>query len=341
MMPLLSLLNGLPRVVSLMTAVQKARQGDRAAIAYLKDRGIVDAADLLVPGMGTSLQDAVESVRQTIDGSRFGGSSAGDGDPWITFVSGLLHLRSAGHVIVGPTGSAKTSLATRLAWRLAQELPGYEALACNFYLHDRPSFMRPISMEVLVGWMELLKKHLRSLEEQANGGRVTIAPLPPTRKIIVIDEMMLAMSSDYHDPDRVASLQALASCRHLDWHVLYLGQWLGQVPLPLLGQCLVWIKEPAGREAEIDRPSDPLVSSLWARASHDFGLLSSQRWYHAPYLDRRSWAHLSCPRLEALGPWTGMVPFSLYKEEITWQPGRGPLTEPSDRWVPGVESAAG
>lgn len=326
MLDLLRLLQAAPTATRLVTQISRAQQGDQEALEYLKSAGWSEALDLVKPGAGEigrqvlqQAQDALHNIQGTIQGGIIDGE-AHEVYPWDGFLRRLLRQPNSSHIILGPTGSGKTTLAMRLAQALSEE-QNYKVEFCNVYGDDLPDFGVTISMETLTARMRKLSKYLKNQttededadyenaepteqEEETKG-----VGMPPMNRVIVLDEAILAMTSNPNDPGRKAALQALAQCRHLRWHCIWIGQWAGQIPLPLLGQAILWVKRPNGRESLTDR-DHPIVRDLWERAGSGFNRLSSMPYYVNPYRDKRSWAFVDCESLNGGAGFSGMVPFN-------------------------------
>lgn len=327
MADVLSTLNQVSQIAKLVQAVTSASKGDKSALNYLSTDGWVDALEVYRPGAGEigkqvlqQTRAAFNAITRTIRDDVIEGEYRVVNEPWQPFLERLLTQKYGAHIILGPVGSGKTTLAQRLAQRF-RNATGYTVEAVNMYKDDVPDFATIITIETLTKRMVKLRQYLRSTatqdededsqapssdNEHKDGKSST---LPPTHRIIIIDEAILAMSTSAMDPGRRAALQALAQCRHLNWIVVYIGQWAGQLPLPVLGQSTLWVKEPSGREATTDR-DHPIVRDLWQRTQQSFDGLSKSDWYAAPFKDRRSWAFVDCQSLNGERGYSGMVPFT-------------------------------
>ncbi len=320
MMNAFRLINGLPSAARLFEALKRARDGDQDSLAYLKEQGWADALELWQPGSGElgkqllhQVKDAGDILSRTMRGELADPQTR---VPWGAFLNRLLDQGYGAHIILGMPGTGKTTLAKRLALRCA-EAQGYTIETVNMFPEDIPEGASVIDMDTLVKRMAKLRAYLRSTAnvdiDDADGAEPEPSEpvgLPPIRRVVVIDEAILSMTVNAMDPGRRAALQAMAQCRHLNWIVIYIGQWAGQLPLALLGQACVWVKEPQGREALTDR-DEPMVRDLWERAGAGFKRLSDSNWYIKPWLDRRSWAYVDCQSLNGERGHNGMVPFSM------------------------------
>lgn len=336
---LVNLARSAPTAARLISQYQAAAAGDPRALDYLKREGLLETVDLIKPGAGETARQVRDHLRDAMGILRGELNTPGtiDADyrvldednepgapPWWGFLRRLLRQDHGAHIILGPVGSGKTTLAKRLAARYA-DMHGYQIEAVNMYADDVPAGAVTIGMDTLVKRMKRLTRYLAQyttededdegqddetwqetyIEEEPEPGPVS---LPPTRRVIIIDEAILAMSSNVNNPGRKSSLQALAQCRHLQWVVIYIGQWAGQLPLPLLGQAIVWCKQPNGREALTDR-DHPIVRDLWERTGAGFAELRRSPWYQEPWQDPRSWAYCDCQSLKGGPGYSGMVPF--------------------------------
>lgn len=335
-MNLLSLLGAVPTATRLWEAVRRAREGDPEALDYIKSQGWVDALNVVNPGAGETglrvLQDlraAGETIRRTLSGNVVDGEFREMG-PWEPFVGRLFRVPFGGHIVLGSYGSGKTTLAVKLAQRYRMAF-GYPVECVSMYGNDVPPWAVTISSDLLVRRMAKLKRYLESLavDDESESefypleGQVEAPPLfemaqpmerppslPPTGRIIIIDEASLSMTSNPNDPARRSAIMALTQSRHLDWIVIYIGQWAGQLPLQLLGMTTVWVKKPDGREAFTDRDNSA-VRDLWNRASESFYGLTNNRFYRPPFADPRAWAFCDCKSLGAHGAgFQGLIPFS-------------------------------
>lgn len=334
MSDVLHLLQSIPGALKLLDGVQKAANGDPNAFEYLKSEGWKDGLNIIRPGLGMAgeeilghVQNAAVAIEQTINGNVIEGEWREAGPPWASFVRRYLQQANSSNIILGPPGSGKTTLGVKLAKRLT-DAHHYKAEACNLYGEDKPDFMSTISADTIVKRMKMLSKYLKSLEgtedededfpdslEEEKADDKIPARMPPTQRVILVDEMGLTASSSAYDPARRAILQSLAQSRHLKSHLVFLAQWSGQLPLPLIGLSVVWVKQPAGDEVDTDR-DNPLVKSIWEKATAAFERLKDWQWYQDPWKDPRSWAYCYCKTLNGQPGYMGLVPFTRLGEDI-------------------------
>lgn len=310
-------LSNLPRVIELVETAGKAATGDPDAQKYLREDAGYDALDIFMHrGAGGAARGVVEGAKMLLNPDGTEASESGP-VPWSGFVTRLFAQKSGGFILLGSMGTGKTQLAIALAHRWYQR--GYHAEFCSMYPSDVPTtFGNVIHIDTLVKRMKGLSAHLKAqavrdddegeLEEDRPGKKVP-PKMPPGHRVIVIDEAGLTLTTSAQDPARRAALQYVAQSRHCDSHVLFLGQAATQIPLPLLGQCCIFIKRPVGDEADTDR-DNPVVRALWGRAAEAFKGLTRSPYYVAPYNDVRSWAYVHAPGLNYRGlvPWTPYPP---------------------------------
>ena len=326
MASLFRLLQKSDTVIRLYGMARRAAEGDPEAIEHLRRNGLYDIAELYRDGGGAAARAAVAAAREVwrptdpnvIEGEFREVQSA----PWEGFVKRLVRQPCGAHILIGPVGQGKTTLAKKLAQRVHEEL-GFGVECVNMYGEDVPEFASIIRSDTLVRRMQQLKWHLDSLADNSDEFReLEDQPLDPTvkrptgpvampakRKVIIIDEASLSLSTSPHDPARRAAIQALASCRHLDWVVILIGQWLSLIPLQVLAQSAVWFKKPDGKEPQTDR-DNPLVREMWQEAIEAFADLPRSPWYQPPYKTPKAWAYCYCQSLNGQAGYTGLVPFT-------------------------------
>lgn len=323
----LRLLQKSDSIIRLYGVTREAAQGNPEAREYLKKNGIWDIADIWREGGGSAARLAVQAARDVWAGNKpnvvDGEFRVLDSPPWEHFLNRLIQQPNSANIIVGPTGQGKTQLAIKLAARLS-EAHGYTVNWCCLFPGDVPDFGKTISLSTLVKRMNRLQSYLQATQDEDEEDLLgdTPAPknekkeppvLPPQNRVVVIDEVGMAMSSNAQDPARRAALRALAESRHVRWHVVWIGQQLGQFPMGLLAQSICWIKRPDGREAELDRMDVPLVRHLWGAAREAHESLRSSEWYAEPWKHQKAWAYVDAQSINGGPGYQGLCPFSLYK----------------------------
>lgn len=305
-----------------------ARAAQRAAEAAERRAwgDALEAAHEAVAAVNPALGDLTRGIHRQVEEFRAQGRPVegaytvieGGAAPWSGFVRRVRRQRWGGHVILGQPGSGKTTLARKLA-TVWQEQTGYPVEAVNVYPEDLPAGAYTIGMDTLTARMRRLGEALRACqvrdeedaeeadpEDAEDALNALVADIG--ERIVLIDEASLGMGNTAADPARRSALQALAQCRHLSWLVLYVGQWAGQLPLPLFGLTTVWVKQPTGEEEETDR-DNRVVRALWRDAASAFGTVRESEWWPA-YPDRRSWAFVAAPAgVAGSRGYRGLVPF--------------------------------
>lgn len=331
----LRLLKMAPAGARLASLLRRAAEGDPEALDYLRRQGWAEALDLLSPGAGSASRQAVDDARRAAESIR--GSLAGDvvegrcrivdelpPEPWQPFVRWLLGRRWGTFVWLGPKGQGKTTGALRLA-ELWHRATGWPCLAVNIYPEDDHGFVQRVSTKRFMREVERIIAILdpENDEDDRQAGE-TPSPFQGEsrgesrhlddpldryrRRIVIVDEMSLAVSPHGMDPGRRMVRQIMAQARHLSWLVLYIGQLTRMLPTDLLNCEAVFVKKPLGREALVDR-AEPLTQDLWARAGRAFGELRSSPWWER-WPDERMWAYVDCPDIGRGKGYAGIVPIN-------------------------------
>lgn len=319
----LRLLSALPTATKLMALVSRAAKGDMAALAELRDSGWTRALDILVaPGMGDKAKMALTNGLETWQNIQaIRGKDYIDADyqvlsnnpPWHAFLEWLKRRRWGTFVILGPKGQGKSTLALRLS-QVLQGRTGWPVEAVNLYSEDRYDWIDLVPPTRFQNRIKKVTSLLNPPEEKPGEAPTMIDPdeleeqlEKYRRRIVVIDEMSLVTTSHGQDPGRLMVRQIMAQARHLQWLIVYVGQLAKMLPNDLLNCEAIFIKQPTGREAIIDR-DDALTQDLWTRAIEAFTTMRSSEYYREPYDDPRAWSFIDCPDLGNGRGWSGLMP---------------------------------
>ncbi|MHB1132980.1 MAG: hypothetical protein ACYC4L_11385 [Chloroflexota bacterium] len=319
----LRLLSALPTATKLAALVSRAAKGDTGAMLELKESGWAEALDILIaPGTGekarTILSNGVEVYRniQTIRGEDYIDAEyrvLNNNPSWHQFLEWLKRRRWGTFVVLGPKGRGKTMLALRLA-QVWQERTGWTAEGVNIYPEGRYDWVELVPPTRFQNRIKKIISLLNPPEEKPGEMPTVVDPdeleeqlEKYRRRIVLIDEMSLVATSHGQDPGRQMVRQIMAQARHLQWLIVYIGQLAKMLPNDLLNCEAIFIKQPTGREAIVDR-DDALTQDLWTRATEAFATMRSSEYYREPYDDPRAWAFVDCPDLGNGRGWSGLMP---------------------------------
>ena len=326
-MNLTRILAHIPDIIKIVENAGKAATGDPQAQEYMRKDAGYDAIDIaLHRGAGGAARGVVEGVKILLSGEGAEPTDLGS-LPWSGFVKRLYAQESGGHILLGQMGTGKTTLAVKLAWQWNNHL-GYPVEWVGFYPEDVPNFGGKAHFSTLIHRMGCLASYLKSqgvkdededLDDEDGKQPKYPAKLPPKRRIVVIDEMGMAVTRKGITAEREAVLRYLAECRHVSSLVVFLAQYASQIPLNVIGQSTIWVKKPTGSEKETDR-DNPLVRQCWEEAETAFGGLRRSGWQVPPHQDVRSWAYVHCPSLSGKPGYKGMLPFTPYDPKATPPP---------------------
>lgn len=333
----LTLLQAAPSVIRLLNELNGPEPP--RPLDLIQHDGFKAAANIWRPGTGDLVDRVVTSGREAYQEWRHGqGGHIVEGEyrevrePWAPFVSWLLRQKWGAWCILGRKGSGKTTLAMRLA-EVWQERTRYRVELANVYGDDAAYLpgAKTISMDVLAARLVRLQKYLNAGIDDGEGdvldeiaaiakdawgeeddagddeGPVSIESMK--RRIILIDESSLVVGNHGADAGRAIIRRLMAQIRHLDSHIIFIGQLAKMLPSDTFTAEATFVKQPYGDEPDLDR-QEPVIRRLWAEVIDHFEGLKESPWRY-DYPDLRSWAYVHCPSMTGTqGSYRGLVPFN-------------------------------
>lgn len=331
------LLAGAPNAVRVFEAARRwGTDGDTAARDYLLSEGIWDGVDLVAPGLGQASRRATEGALEAyglLTGKR---PFAVEGDfrditgepPFQHFVRWLIRQRWGAWTIFGPKGQGKTTLAVRLAQVWSQQ-HHYLVETVGMYPEDSLPQFRPVGISTFTNRIQRLKATLDPDPNDDFDDEPETVTLPdgttkPKKKrrkirpfsewemdqlrgrVILVDETGILIGGHGMDAGRRVARIAMNQARHLDWHIVYIGQQMRQMPQDLLQSEAIFIKKPSPDAVETDR-QEPLNRRIWEEAGSAFETLRESPWWDQ-FPDERQWAYVYCPNMTGRsGGWKGLM----------------------------------
>ena len=308
------LLRAAPEIGRILGSLDGARKGDQQAIAYLRSEAIGDIAETWREGGRAASKHAWQAVKEVIRPDGTPGYIDAEyrvldgAPPFEGFARWLKAQRWGTFVLLGPKNSGKTTLAMRLGQLWHQET-GWPVESVMAYPDDRYPFVTSLSTNRFTGRMKAIIALLNppeptkgSKEEVLDTDEIEARLEGFKRRIVIIDEASLVVGSSGVDAGRQMVRQIMAQARHLEWLICYCGQLAKMLPGDLLNCEAIFVKEPTGREMDVDR-DDRLTRDLWTRATEAFKDVHKSPWWR-DFPDKRSWSYVDCIARD----WRGLVP---------------------------------
>lgn len=329
-----------PAAVKLAVAVDRARQGDKKAVEWLKTVGwregvnlFLENGDQAVDQISAHGKAALDTAKRAIRGDlnvvdadfRIL-SDEPDRAPWQHFTRWLANRTWGSFVLLGPKGSGKTTLALRLAMVWHQRT-GWPIEAINLYDDNALPFIYPVAPTVFLERVRKLNEILNPPKdegEDAGKPRLTmdewaeqIKPkvAPYKKRIVICDEASLWIGRSGQDKGRAALIGLMAQLRHIDYLLIVIAQTTRMLPLESLNCEAIFVKQPLGRESQADRADTPFIRDIWTAAGQGFEDIRQTDWWrddpaHGLSNDPRAWAYADAPDVGGGHPYRGMMPFN-------------------------------
>ena len=318
------LLRSAPEIARLLQSLDGARRGDPEAVKYLRGDAVGDVAEIWRDGGRVASKHAWAAVREVVRPSDGSAPSYIDGQyrvldgaaPFEGFTHWLKAQRWGSFVLLGPKNSGKTTLAMRLG-QLWQQETGWPVEAVMAYPDDRYPFVTSLSTNRFIGRMKAIIALLNPPEskkgeeaEPLDADEIEARLEGYKRRIVIIDEASLVVGTSGFDAGRGMVRQIMAQARHLEWLICYCGQLAKMLPNDLLNCEAIFVKEPTGREMDVDR-DDRLTRDLWTRATEAFKDVRKSPWW-TDFPDKRSWSYVDCIARD----WQGLVPSRVPQTDV-------------------------
>jgi hypothetical protein len=276
----------------------RAHRGDTAAKGRLLRNALPIAADLVHPGSGRYVRRGLELLDESRDADLAlaepeASGSLGD---YTAFVTRLL-ARSYGFcVVVGEPDTGKTTLALRLAQRLALERNFRVVAVGGFHPDDRRRWDTDAWIEYAhpAAFLKAMRQVQRAMTRGVD------YPRGIKRAVVLLDDASLIAHAGATTFNR-ALLQAFNAYRHLDWWIVVTARNFKSVGPVCEAADVRFLKRPMWAQLKHERPE---TLDWWREADEAYrALRRSPEWEQAPSL--KQWVYVQAPRLR----YTGLLPY--------------------------------
>ena len=281
----------------------RASRGDPEARDQLVREGLPAAAEWLAPGSSPYVTKTLALLRDLQPGA-LGEPPAGAAEAaedaaepaYSRFVRRLLAQRFGFYVVVGEPGSGKTTLALRLASRLAAER-GYQVVAVGgLHPDDRRRWQTD-------GWVESApaEEFLRAMdavgEAMVDGAEY---PIGLKRRVLLLDDASLLAHTSQQRLGR-ALLRLWNVYRHLDWVAVLTARTFRSITTVAEGADARFLKRPVWEALVRERDE----ARAWWQAAEDAyrALRGTADWQTDPH--EQHWVYVDAPALH----YKGMLPY--------------------------------
>jgi adenylate kinase family enzyme len=284
------------RLLELTGDVLRARRGDQDARGRLLRGALPMAADMLIrPGAGRLIERGLDTLRDVaseegwhLPGTLASAAARSELPNYEPFVERLTTTPYGFYTIAGEPGTGKTTLALRLAQRIAEE-QGFSVVSVGgMHLDDRNKWSTDewIELEAPGAFLHAMDKVATAMVERGQ-----TYPRGIKGRVVLLDDAIMTAHTSSKRFNQ-ALVQAWSVYRHLDWVIVVTTRQYKALVTVAENADARFLKRPDWQQLSSERDHARL---WWRDAEHAYKeLRRSADWQQRPR--ERDWIYVQAPR---------------------------------------------